>query len=113
MRVLVCGGRNFKLQSFVFETLDALDAEISISFLIEGGAGGADKLARDWAQSRQISFETYFADWKMYGRAAGPIRNATMLRVGRPDLVVAFLGGMGTADMVRQAEASGVRVRHA
>lgn len=31
-----------------------------------------------------------------------------MLSEGRPDLVVAFPGGKGTADMVRRARAAGV-----
>ena len=43
-------------------------------------------------------------------RGAGPERNARMLAEGRPDLVVAFPGGTGTADMVRRAKAAGVRV---
>jgi hypothetical protein len=33
-----------------------------------------------------------------------------MLGQGHPDLVVAFPGGRGTADMVRRANAAGVRV---
>jgi hypothetical protein len=37
------------------------------------------------------------------GRAAGPRRNQRMLEDFRPDLVVAFPGGRGTAYMVRRA----------
>jgi UDP-N-acetylmuramoylalanine-D-glutamate ligase len=33
-----------------------------------------------------------------------------MLDVGKPDLVVAFPGGRGTADMVRRAKEAGVEV---
>jgi UDP-N-acetylmuramoylalanine-D-glutamate ligase len=33
-----------------------------------------------------------------------------MLKEGRPDLVVAFPGGKGTANMVAQARAAGIRV---
>ncbi|MEM9912925.1 MAG: hypothetical protein AAF922_19365 [Pseudomonadota bacterium] len=44
------------------------------------------------------------------GRAAGPIRNKEMLDEGCPDLVVAFPGGRGTANMVKQAQAAGVEV---
>jgi hypothetical protein len=33
-----------------------------------------------------------------------------MLDMEKPDLVVAFPGGRGTADMVRRAKAAGVRV---
>lgn len=37
---------------------------------------------------------------------AGPIRNRRMLEQGKPDLVVAFPGGAGTANMVRLTEAA-------
>ena len=48
-------------------------------------------------------------DGTRYDALAGPRRNRRMLD-RRPDLVLAFAGGRGTADMVRQARASGVRV---
>ena len=49
------------------------------------------------------------ADWKRHGRAAGPIRNGEMLK-DRPDLVVAFPGGKGTANMVTQATNAGIEI---
>jgi hypothetical protein len=52
----------------------------------------------------------YPADWAKHGRAASPIRNQQMLDEGRPNLVVAFPGGRGTADMVRRARSAGVEV---
>ena len=52
-----------------------------------------------------VVVEEFKADWDKFGRAAGPIRNAQMLREGKPDLVVAFPGGRGTANMVAQAKA--------
>lgn len=48
------------------------------------------------------------AHWEQEGRAAGPRRNNRTLG---PDLVVAFPGGKGTADMVARARAKGVRVK--
>jgi len=50
------------------------------------------------------------AKWSKHGRAAGPIRNQEMIDECKPDLVVAFPGGRGTADMVRRAKAAGIRV---
>ncbi len=55
--------------------------------------------------------EVYEADWHEHGRAAGPIRNARMIAEGRPDLVIAFPGGRGTADMVSRARKAGIEVR--
>jgi YspA, cpYpsA-related SLOG family len=107
MRVLVCGGRDFKNWKAIYDALDALPVET----LIEGGAPGADLIARDWAMSRLIPVETYEAEWERDGNAAGPIRNRKMLTDGRPDLVLAFPGGPGTSSMIRLAKAAGVDVK--
>lgn len=112
MRVLVCGGRDFKDYGLCLSYMDRLHAEVGITCIIHGGARGADELA-DWWASRWAGIESveYEADWDKHGRAAGPIRNQLMLDEGRPQIVVAFPGGRGTADMVRRARASGIDVR--
>ncbi len=110
MRVLVCGGRHWEDGRAVLDALDAIHAATPIVAIIEGGGTGADDYAEEWAALRGVTCETFEADWKAHGRAAGPIRNRRMLVDGRPDLVLAFPGGRGTADMVRQASAAGVRV---
>lgn len=106
MRVLVCGGRDFQENYVLTRVLDTFD----ITVLIEGGATGADQLARAWALSNRVPNETYKANWARYGKAAGPLRNQRMLDEGKPDTVIAFPGGKGTADMVRRARKAGVPV---
>lgn len=110
MRVLVCGGRDYNDAKTVREVLDRLHKETPFSCVIHGAARGADTLAGLWAKRSEVPVEAYTAAWSRYGRAAGMIRNEQMLREGRPDLVVAFPGGVGTAGMVRIARAAGVRV---
>jgi|SRR5579885_757659 len=109
-RVLVCGGRDYGDRAVLFTALDRLHAEHRFTVLIAGGARGADTLAAEWARERGIPTEIYMADWKRQRRAAGPIRNERMLREGKPDLVVAFPGGKGTAGMVALARGAGVEV---
>lgn len=111
MIVLVCGGRTYSDRDAVFEELDLLHHERRIDVIVHGGAAGADALASEWAKARWVSEQHYPADWATHGNAAGPIRNAQMLREGTPDLVLAFPGGRGTADMIRQAQAAGVHVQ--
>lgn len=110
LRILVCGGRDYKNVSAVFHALTALHAKRGISLIIEGGATGADRLGRQWVEQNGIPFSTFEADWDAYGKAAGPKRNTRMLAEGKPDGVIAFPGNRGTADMVLQAEAAGVKV---
>ncbi len=112
IRVLVCGGRNYRDRDHVWNTLTRLDAERGpFSVLIHGAATGADEEAMGWARAMPGRKHAPFAaDWHQHGRSAGPIRNARMIREGRPDLVIAFPGGFGTADMVRRAELAGIEV---
>lgn len=108
-RILVCGGRDFTNRDFVFSTLDAFRLVYpTISIVIEGGARGADALAKEWAIHRGLSLTTYKADWGQHGKAAGHIRNKQMLVEGKPDCVVAFPGGAGTRNMIGQARAAGI-----
>ena len=82
--------------------------------IIEGGAKGADTLAWKWARhflGKGSEYSVQFrARWDMHGKAAGPIRNKQMLDEGKPDLVISFPGGRGTANMIKQAKAAGVEV---
>jgi len=110
MRVLVCGSRHYKDWPFIVDVLDGIHARRPISLLIEGGSTGVDNLARRWAFARGIAVATHRADWDRYQRRAVPVRNARMLREGRPELVVAFKGGRGTAHMVTIAAAALVPV---
>lgn len=110
MRVLVCGGRNFTDREAVFHELHQLAETHGWVTVIEGGAQGADALARLWAQLCYQGLVTVHAEWKRLGKGAGPARNTRMLVSGKPDLVLAFPGGKGTADMVRQAREVGVQI---
>ncbi|UJW87931.1 DUF2493 domain-containing protein [Devosia sp. SL43] len=109
-RVLVCGGRDYNDAARVFAVLDKMHDHAGIDAIIEGGARGADACGKEWAYRRQVEVETFEADWENQGSFAGPARNKRMLDEGKPDLVIAFPGGRGTADMVRKARKAGVEV---
>lgn len=109
-RIIVCGGRDYSDADRLAVVLQRYHDRFGISVLMEGGATGADTLAREWAHKSGILVATFPADWEKHGPAAGPIRNAFMLESGEPDAVVAFPGGRGTADMVSKAEAAFVKV---
>lgn len=93
--VLVCGGRDFDDYDRVKEVLD----ELSIGRIIHGNAKGADALGDRYARERGIERIIYPANWDGLGKRAGYVRNSLMLSHGKPDIVVAFPGGRGTAMM--------------
>ena len=109
---LICGGRDF-IDTPLFErAMGALIDELGTpGRIIDGGARGADTMAGAFARKIGVEHSRFHADWMGYGRAAGVIRNQQMLDEGKPDLVIAFPGGRGTADMVRRATKAGVAVR--
>lgn len=109
-RVIVCGGRDFTSVGRLSVTLTQLGFDLGDFMVIHGDAPGADRMAGQWARVAGVPEVRVPAQWDTHGAAAGPIRNAWMLNL-QPDLVVAFPGGRGTADMVRQAKAAGVEVR--
>ncbi len=76
--------------------------------------------SRDWENYQSIlnivkrllvKYMEFPAEWKKYGRKAGPIRNQQMLDKD-PDMVIAFHSDIakskGTTDMVRKARKKGV-----
>jgi hypothetical protein len=112
MKILVCGGRTItpKVGHSVRSTLAEYMAKDPDLAIIHGNADGVDSEADDWARSHCIPRFVFPANWGHHKKAAGPIRNSLMLKVGKPDLVIAFPGGVGTADMVKKAKAVGVKV---
>jgi predicted Rossmann-fold nucleotide-binding protein len=122
LRVLVCGGREYKNNKKVYEILDLIKSlcdankisDLSVDrnklVIIQGGANGADRLASSWAKDRNVEQEEYPADWNTYGRAAGFIRNSLMLKSGKPDMVIAFPGNTGTKMMISLAQKAGIPV---
>lgn len=126
MRALVCGSRTFgekdldktyetyermlEEQELVNKTLSALlGGQITDLVVVHGDAPGADRYAAQWARLHDVPVEAFPADWSRFGRAAGPLRNAAIL-VSGIDLVIAFPGGAGTADMCKRAQVAGVSV---
>lgn len=112
MRVLVTGGRNYRDTAAIDRELSSLHrkARHDCMRVIQGGADGADRLAREWCHRNFVTYLNFPADWKTHGKAAGPLRNARMIAEGKPDIVIAFPGGRGTADCVRKARAAGIPV---
>lgn len=118
MRILVCGSRHFDDWGLLCQTMDrAIPYELDgqnydATTIIEGGAKGADFLARVWAKYMDVPFVEYPADWKTHGKAAGPIRNQQMLVEGKPDMVIAFLApnSRGTKHMIEIAQKANIPV---
>ena len=101
--VLVCGGRTYDDAFRVRLELN----KIRPARIIHGGARGADYLADCYAEMEGIDHRSYPI---RRPHEDGYRRNQRMLNSEPIDLVLAFPGGSGTADMVRRARAANIPV---
>lgn len=109
VKVIVAGLRSFNdydlFKSKIEKTI--IDNEINITEIVSGGASGVDSMAERYANENGISVKVFQADWKKYGRGAGPLRNKKMAEyVGEKGALVAFWDykSKGTGSMIKIAE---------
>ena len=107
MKLAVVGSRTFNDYAVLATWIDGVFyqfANESEEGIISGGARGADKLAADYAENRDIEYIEFPAEWDKYGKSAGFIRNQQI--VDACDIVLAFWDGKsrGTADTIEKAK---------
>ena len=111
-RVIIAGCRDFADYELLKEKCDFyLQTNTKEDIVIvTGQAVGADALGERCAQERGFQLETYPADWKAHGRAAGPIRNAKMASVAHA--LISFWDGKsrGTKNMIDTAKKHNLQV---
>lgn len=94
-KLIIVGTRSFNDYEMLRNTV--FSAEI-----VSGGAPGADTLAVRYATEVDMPFKVFPADWKKYGRSAGPRRNRQMAEYA--DAAIVFWDGKsrGTQNMIQQ-----------
>ena len=100
--------------ALIYNALRAYMAQGREITVVHGAARGADTLAGEAAKRCGFAVEEYPADWRQWGKRAGPIRNQRMLDEGKPQIVHAFhdhiLDSKGTRDMIYRALGAGLPV---
>ncbi len=117
MNVIVAGTRTITDWKPVIRAIYAAREEgIRIDTLVCGMAPGVDETAYYLAKIMRIPIIEMPADWDGKGRAAGPIRNTDMSKIG--DALIAIWDGhsSGTDDMISKMKNLGklvhVRIHH-
>lgn len=107
------GSRNWTDEDLLWRELCDVVDEYPDSILVEGGAKGADSIARRFWQDTGGFVVTVHADWKQHGPKAGPIRNQQMIDNYKPDIVVGFVtrDSKGTWDCLSRAGKAGIPSR--
>lgn len=111
-RVIIAGCRDFTDYELLKEKCDYYlqNQQPEDIVIVSGHASGADALGERYAQEQGFQLETYPADWKVHGRAAGPIRNAKMASVVHA--LISFWDGKsrGTKNMIDTAKKHNLQV---
>jgi hypothetical protein len=108
MRVCISGSRDYQHMENVERILAALP---KTAVIIHGGAHGVDKHADAVARRLGLAIEVHKPNWTKYGKAAGPIRNRTM--VESAEIVYAFWDGQskGTKSAIDAARQMGKELK--
>lgn len=111
MKIIISGTRTFndydtfkKVIRLALIKQNAVKEELEI---VTGGCRGVDLLGERWAKENNIPIKRFDAEWKKYGRQAGPIRNRAMAKYG--DFLVAVWDGdsPGTLNMILNMKSFG------
>lgn len=102
--VLFTGSRNWPHYLQVVEVATRLRTLLGPYTLMHGAARGLDTFAGIAASVLDLPDDPNPANWNLYGKSAGPLRNTAMLRK-KPVVVVAFWQGQspGTFDCIEKA----------
>lgn len=106
MKLIIAGGRDYQLTQDDYTKLDTIKARVEV--VVSGGATGADRCGEIWARRNKLPLKIFPADWKQYGKKAGPIRNMQMAEYA--DAVALFPGGSGTESMRTESLKRGLEI---
>ena len=111
MKLIIAGSRTFTNYKKLREVCNnILQDQTDIEIVSGAYYRGADKLGEKYAAERGFRLTKFPADWKRYGKAAGPKRNEQMANYA--DTLVAFWDekSRGTKHMIEVAKHKGLNV---
>ena len=81
--LLVAGSRTFDDYDLLAKVMNENTPDLEGLVIVEGGAKGADSMAKAWADCCGVQVREFKPDWGKYGRAAGLKRNVEMVEFVR------------------------------
>lgn len=107
MKCIIAGSRSVNRLSEVERAVHESGWADDILEVVSGGASGADLLGEMWATERNRSitrFHVTESEWKIHGRAAGPIRNRRMAEYADRAVIVWDGKSRGSKNMIWEME---------
>lgn len=114
--IFVTGGRDYKDRNRINEVMSGyIGSNEEHWSIVHGDAAGADALVDSWADHHGVQRFRVPANWKQYGKSAGPKRNQLMVDTFGKEAVVCIAfptsTSIGTWDMVGKCKAASIPVK--
>ena len=109
-RILVVGSRTYNNKRNIAKTIDGYISDIKGRkniLIISGGAKGVDSIAVEHSKSKEIETKTFEANWTLYDKKAGFIRNTIMGDTCTEAIVFWDGKSKGTKNMINILERMG------
>lgn len=111
MKLIVAGSRSVTNYDAVESAINELVAGgMVITAIIEGTSRGVDTLASRYAYEHGIENIRVPAEWSIYNKGAGKVRNKKMAEMGEALLAIWDGNSSGTKNMIAVASKSGLPV---
>jgi hypothetical protein len=102
---LITGMRQYEMQYLLSDARECLDG--TFDAIIHGGARGVDNMAGRWGVSIDLPVRVYPADWELFGKRAGYIRNSLMVEDADAAIIIWDGESKGTKHTIDLMTASG------
>ena len=107
MKCIIAGSRTITDKKLVLKAIE--DSKIEITEIISGHANGVDKIGEQISYDLGIDLVIFPANWKKWGKSAGPIRNKKMLERAEAAIIVHNCSS-GSVHMAKIAREKGINV---
>ena len=111
MKVIIAGSRTFNDYNRLCKWCDIYLQNTKDIEVVCGMAKGADLLGKKYAEEKGYEIKEFPADWDLFGKKAGHIRNAKMANYA--DTLIAFWDSKstGTLNMIGIADLIGLKIK--
>lgn len=108
MKTIIAGSRTINKMPVLITAIEK--SQFEITEVVSGCADGVDKMGELWAVCHKIPIKKYPANWRVYARSAGIVRNIEMGNYA--DALIAVWDGSsrGTMHMITYANSKGLKV---